>query len=927
MTELVGRSSTLHLIHTALSATAAGNGRLMMVIGDAGIGKTQIAEYFARTATENNFRVCQGDALDDLGAPPLWIWRRLMANLRGARTAFETVFDANPTARFQMFVQLTQELLDRSDNCPLALILEDIQWADRTSMLLLRHFVNELRGRRIIVMATMRAQSGSVAAQMMPELMRSDAAATIDLKPLTTADIVHWLEQVPDTARWVPAAESIHRRTGGSPLLIRMVIESVIGNEAPLTIGQLDRTIAGRSDLRAILAAILDQVGVGDQELLGFLSILGERINTDGIAAAIGSTTERILQALDRCIAAGIVKYNAAEGFSFKHALLRDACLHRLPLASRPALVLRAAQHLATQPVPQAGRIAELWMRTGTAEGWSRALSWARRAAEEAMRSYAFDEACDFTVWAMECAENTQQVEPELLIRSGEIFLAAGLFVKSLEYVTRAVDLAEAADRADLMAKALSVLPGVDTGELADPIQQMCHRTLQKLSPGPSVDRARVLALLAADQAQRGAVESAELLSAQSLAMAESAGQDQAILEALAARHLALCMPQRVVERTALARRALSLAPDSGGGISALWGHLWLVDAAFQLGDMPGLTVQLQNIHKLVGRYRSEVARWHHLRLQATRHALLGEFGPAAEKSEAAWYLAQRMGDGSAIGMYYVFSIQLALTRGTAADLPTAVDEIWSSAPDMPLVRINIPMIQALRGQFDDARSTFEQFRTLPPQLPTGFRWAPTVSQIAMVANLLGDVECAALCYQTLLPITPYYDGDGSGAVFSHGSNARLLGDLALTAGEPDLALSHFETAIAMNLRIGAAPSTALARLGWAQASLASARPNAAAAADQVERAVAAFRRLDMPGPLRLALELQSRRTVGPGVLSTREREVMALVSAGRSNREVASSLFLSERTVESHVRNILAKLGLRNRTELAAAAGKTLRV
>ncbi|MDT4901826.1 MAG: hypothetical protein QOJ78_2756, partial [Pseudonocardiales bacterium] len=167
--------------------------------------------------------------------------------------------------------------------------------------------------------------------------------------------------------------------------------------------------------------------------------------------------------------------------------------------------------------------------------------------------------------------------------------------------------------------------------------------------------------------------------------------------------------------------------------------------------------------------------------------------------------------------------------------------------------------------------------------------------------------------------------GDGSGGMFCHGANARMLGDLARVAGKHDDALPHYRRSVPMNVRAGARPFTALSRLGWAQTLVAIDRErdpeDGQAATELLAQATAEFRRLDMPGPLATAAALTgtlrtARRTASP--LTARESEIAGLVAQAMSNRGIAGRLYLSERTVETHVRSILAKLGFTTRTEIA---------
>ena len=145
-----------------------------------------------------------------------------------------------------------------------------------------------------------------------------------------------------------------------------------------------------------------------------------------------------------------------------------------------------------------------------------------------------------------------------------------------------------------------------------------------------------------------------------------------------------------------------------------------------------------------------------------------------------------------------------------------------------------------------------------------------------------------------------------------------MLGDLARVSGRPTDALAHYRAAAAMNLRVNARPHLALSRLGHAQALIAlgiSHDPETDASVAQLrDLAAAEFERLDMPGPLAAARTLE---TLDMSPLTARENEVATLVAQSMSNREIATRLFLSERTIESHIRSILAKLGFIRRTEI----------
>ena len=210
----------------------------------------------------------------------------------------------------------------------------------------------------------------------------------------------------------------------------------------------------------------------------------------------------------------------------------------------------------------------------------------------------------------------------------------------------------------------------------------------------------------------------------------------------------------------------------------------------------------------------------------------------------------------------------------------------------------------------------------MPGTVEVGPRWAALIIQIGFVALMLDDTETADRVYQELSGLAPTYAGDGSGLVFPGGSVQRVIGDLSLATGRVEEAIRRYTDAIEMNARIGARPFLALSRLGLAKALLAKADPgDLPTARALIANAAAEFRRLDLPGRLAAADALLARtdaaaRAANP--LSPRETEVASLIALAMSNRQIAEQLVLSERTVETHVRSILAKLGYSTRTEIA---------
>jgi DNA-binding CsgD family transcriptional regulator len=229
----------------------------------------------------------------------------------------------------------------------------------------------------------------------------------------------------------------------------------------------------------------------------------------------------------------------------------------------------------------------------------------------------------------------------------------------------------------------------------------------------------------------------------------------------------------------------------------------------------------------------------------------------------------------------------------------------------------------ASRGDLGAAHALLEQLVPQLATLPRDARWLPTVAETGEASALLGDREAAQWCYAALSPYATRYLISASGV---WGSASYFLGVLAEAIGDIDGAVRHLDQAARLEAAIGAVVHRARTELAFAQLlvrrAAAGDRARAKRLATNARRAAEQHRMSYVAADARRVLDALSGKAREPGAaLTAREREIVALVAEGRSNRDVARHLVLSERTVETHVRNALMKLELANRTQLAAWA------
>ena len=359
-----------------------------------------------------------------------------------------------------------------------------------------------------------------------------------------------------------------------------------------------------------------------------------------------------------------------------------------------------------------------------------------------------------------------------------------------------------------------------------------------------------------------------------------------------------------------------------GQPLAALLGQEWRIQAAYLSARPDIVDSAVAAIERLARRSALPLARWHLHRLHASRAMLTGQFAESAEHSRLAFEIARDSGDAIAMAMHYAHGIRQAKVRGEPAYLPDGYREALAGAPSMPLVDVERANVLALTGSLRESRKLYDALCALLPFPAEHPAWPAVLIQMVDLIRLFGDAETARIVYRQLLPFRPYPGALGTCTVYFLGTISRPLGELAEVLGDRDTAIGLLREALPRNQVIGARPDLALTSLDLARLLRDGDRAERAEAAILAKDAVDLAARLDMPGTLAAARELAARLAAdrdGADPLTGREREVAALLTQALSNREIAARLVLSERTVESHVRSILAKTQCANRTEFVA--------
>lgn len=920
-------------------ACARTTGSFVLLTGEAGIGKSMLAHSAAALAGRP---ILRGYCVDNVGAPALWPW------LRAARddaplTRALTSGTGDDAAGFRRAQAVRDALADIAGDSGLLIVVEDLQWADSASIELLTLLLPEVESLHLVLVGTARSSTGPTTPfdRAVPTILRSDGVVHLPLNGLDATAVRRWLTDA-GADWWAARAADLVAATGGNPFYIGALTRELEPN-ADLVTG-----IAARPTLMRTLTAA--QLTLSDQvrATVGTAAVLGERLSPALLASALRLPVETVSAHLADAVAVGLLRFGPT-GLAFRHALVRDAVLAELPVDQRSDAHAAVARALADTGEPMlAGAAATHWHQVPGPDAAAKCHAAARRAAAD-YAALSPERAVEFARLAVAAGRRVGVDDSERaddLAALARHSWAAGQVHETLRVCAAAMELAAGAGRTDLLADLALIPQGVGSLDVARIIAPMCARALAVTGLDQPTRRARLLALGAVcaveeqllpvdgpGPATANVAPQADELSSAAITLASIDGDVQAELEVIAARHFVLSHPRAIDERTRLAARAVELAPRAATSMGQLWGHLWQVDIAMQRGRYDGVESSIAAIEAVAERRGSPVARWHALRTRAALRTVTGDLAAARAAAEASVALARRVGDVAMVGQYYAYQQHLAALRGCADDLPADTEAVLRAAPPIPLVLVGVPMMQVTIGDLAAARAAFAPLRTLPRRLRVGPRWAGTVYTIGSVAIALGDVEVARDCYRAFEPLAAWCSADGGGSPFTTGSFELILGDLAHCCGDPR-DVGHYERAIDRNDQIGARPFAALARLGLADA-LAGRDPARSAALARV--AVDEFTAMDMPGPLARAAPLASRRgasapsatdPAGAALptgerLTERELQIARLVGRARTNRQIADELVVSVRTVESHVRNALRKVGATTRTELAVWIGR----
>lgn len=948
---LVGRDQELTFLRDAVDSAAAGFGGVVFLEGEAGIGKTSLIRaalgvpriaFLGANAEQMDSHRPFGVLFDAFGvdAATAEPGRANVATLLNAER-----IDSSPGTPQGVAFRVAEALLDLVDEVcsagPTVLVLEDLHWADPPSLIVLHRLVGRIA--KLPMLAILSARSlprHQELSQLISAALATEGGTRLHLSPLPQAC---WAAMVKCVVGSQPGPELLRQLAGaaGNPLFITEMLRALARDvdvgaspvgassaptrptpgppfgsfvDLPTVFGDTsDCTPAARSPSLAVtILRHLSFLSAPTRDLLGLASVLGSHFSVLELARLAESSVVSLRASLTEALGAGVLGEDG-DRLAFRHELIRDALYQDLPRALRRGLHSDAAAMLVASGAPPA-RVAEHLLCAGTND--VETVGWLHRAATEAASG---GPRIAVELWeralALAASDNPLRVdmqvgmalaltdagrpgEAEALCRrilsggarpesEGQLrfFLSRSLMLRgqiSEAQETARWDGADPVDRARLKGSlaALSAFGGdLDAAQVA-----AREADDQAAAAGDAAGRVIALSAFGFVQGCRGELSGALTNLAEAASLRDSDGS-RAAVEAAPHAHLALVLID--LDRVEEARAMLVRAGDPGGSLTQLW-KVQIIGLAvmMQAGDFDDAAAEIEAMTTLA---EETGVGWQGLVHASRARIALYRQGP--DEAEA-WLQKMDAAPGPtapAIGTSWP-------TRARAAQLaaqgePEAAAELAWTAWD------------SLRaaGFRRECRMLGFDLVSLAAQLAQAWRAGAVAAELESLAAL--NPEVASL----------------------EGAARRARG---LVAGDADLLLASVSSYRRSPCRYELARALEDAATVLARAKR---RPEAEQAGAQAlalyselglaweaSRARSALREVGLrPGPR----GSHQRPTLGWASLTPTETKIVAMVADGLSNPEMAARLFLSRRTIESHVSHVLCKLGLRSRTELAVAS------
>ena len=822
---------------SAYRSVLTGHARLVLVSGEAGIGKTSLVVEAVRTMTDGGPLVAWGTCWDAERAPGYWPWTQALREIvaQSGTSPVADLTDADRTevarllpeltrssdapavgeldterAQLQLFDAVTRLLERAAKRRPLIVALDDLQWADGSSLALLEFLVRAHRPVPLLVIGAYRRDElrDDATARFAALAGRSERVA---LRGLSASDVHKLMAGIAgeEAARTWSAA--VHRRTDGHPFLVR---ELTFAAELDPSGGALDGVPEAARDL---IASRLGRTSPRCRRLLDAAAVGGNDLLVDVLAEVLELPSVAVADLVDEGARSGVLVARPGQRGRFAHDLYRETIYADLSSAAKASLHQRIGSALEQRhPLGDAGfsgQVARHFANAVAIDGPDRAIHWALVAATDEQRRLAFGEAAAHLARVRSALDDAGVAAPsgrlvDLLVaqadaesRAGHGDRARDLLREANSHAVRAAD----PERLAMVALAFQrlgarfAMPRGEVVELLEAARAAIEGRAPVLEAEVTASLARELYHSVPDDRHR-----AQPLSSHAVALARELDEPATLAACLLAQHDVLWTPGTGAERAAIAREIVALAERTGDQERLSQGHLLAANALLELGSA-AYEAELGAFLRLTDRF----AQPRHDYLALTRRAavalLQGRIDEGERLVHDAADLGERIGEPDAGNVRMSQLLEVARARGDP-------DELCRTAREAIDWWVGIPSHAnaVAAGLFAQAGDVKAARRALDTVLELGtwredhsYLWSVFVGGLAVAARTLGDPHLSGQLLDDIMPVAGACGVNGAVVCFA-GSLAHPAGVVAASLGRRDHARELLLTALAAHERLGA---------------------------------------------------------------------------------------------------------------------------
>jgi len=810
----VGRETELGQILGVWKGVVGGAAhRSMLLAGEPGIGKTSLAARVASAIHEEGSIVVYGRADEDLGIPyQPWIealtqlvegipeavlaahvaargahLARLIPQLAKRLKLTDRPLADPETERYVLFGCITDLLAWASADQALLVVLDDLHWADRTSLQLLRHVLTTDIPMKVGVLGTFRdsdVSAGDPLTELLAALHREGGAERIVLRGLNDVDLLSLLETMAGHEMDDEGAalrDALMTETAGNPFFVGEILRHL--SETGAIFQRDDGRWVATADIRGsglpvsvreVVGRRLRRLGPEAERILAMASVIGRDFDLPLLATVSHLHEESLIDLCDAAVAAAVLRTtDEVDHYTFSHALVEHTLYDGLSQARRArahgAVAEALEEQLGADLAERVGELAFHWGAALEAIGSTKAVHYAALAGQRALDLLAPDEALRWFTQALErldrSAEPDSRRRVDLLVGLGDAQRQCGIAAYR-ETLLEATRLADEIGDVELLVRAVllnnrgyqSAVGGIDQERIA-----AIDLALDRVGD-TTAERAQLLALSSIERVYLVELDKRLALAQEAVSVARTSGDKSALLFALQRPSTGISHPSTLALRTEWTAEGTELAEELDDTAMQYWVQADARLAALERGDGAGIDMEFERSARVRARIPHATIQWNGMVHDAWTAGLRGDLGEYERLADAAFALGSESGEPDALMMYGAHLINLRDHQGRLGEMIPLIEQAVADFPALPAFRPILIYAKSRGGQFDEAT------RMLIADLNSGFRipadhtWTTGMACWVHAAVLLGAAEAAPPLRALILP---YHDQIvNSGATF-----------------------------------------------------------------------------------------------------------------------------------------------------------------